>query len=72
LERNEGDDDRCRSTGSSLDHRPASRCSSRDKVVEILRPIVSRDGDLVHWLVRQIELVRRERFVNEAGQLLDW
>jgi hypothetical protein len=70
-EGNEGDDDGCRSTGSSLGHRPASRGSFREEVLEILRPIVNRDGGLVHWLVRQIELVRRERLVDEAGQLLD-
>ena len=44
---------------------------SRHEVREILRPVVSRDGDAVRWLVRQIELVRRMRLVNEAGQLLD-
>jgi hypothetical protein len=48
------------------------RSYSRDEVREILRPLANRDGDPVHWLVRQIELVRRERLMNEAGQLLDW
>jgi hypothetical protein len=38
-----------------------------DEVREILRPLANRDGDPVHWLVRQIELVRRERLMNEAA-----
>lgn len=56
----------CRYIGDML------RSYSWDEVREILRPLANRDGDPVHWLVRQIELVRRERLMNEAGQLLDW
>ena len=50
-----------------MGHRPASRGSFREEVLEILRPIVNRDGGLVHWSVRQIEFVRRERLVNERA-----
>jgi hypothetical protein len=43
---------------------------SRDELREMVRPIVARGDENAHWLLRQIEYVRRERLINEAGELL--
>lgn len=47
------------------------RSYPRDEVREMLRPVVARDGEQVHWMLREIESARRERLVDEAGQLLE-
>jgi len=43
---------------------------SRDELREIMRPITARGDEKARWLLRQIEYVRQERFINEAGDLL--
>lgn len=48
------------------------RSYSRDEVRDILGPLVDDPRDSALWLLRQIEIVRRERLINESGQLLDW
>ncbi|MGP9812946.1 hypothetical protein ACTZWT_15675 [Rhodopseudomonas sp. NSM] len=45
---------------------------SRDEVRDILRPIIDELQDSALWLIRQIEIARQERLVNETGQLLEW
>lgn len=56
----------CRYIGDML------RSYSRDEVRDILRPVAARDEESARWLIRQVELVRRERLIDEAGELLDW
>jgi hypothetical protein len=48
------------------------RSYSRDEVRAILRPVASRDQDSARWLIRQVEVARRERLIDEAGELIDW
>jgi hypothetical protein len=43
---------------------------SRDELREMMRPIIARGDEKARWLLRQIEYVRRERLINEAGELL--
>jgi hypothetical protein len=44
---------------------------SRDELCEMVHSIVARRDERAHWLIRQIEYVRRERLISESGELLD-
>lgn len=48
------------------------RSYSRDEVRDILRPVAKRDQDSARWLIRQVEVARRERLIDEAGEILAW
>jgi len=47
------------------------RSYPRDEVREMIRPVVAHGREQAHWMLREIESARRERLVDEAGQLLD-